>query len=453
MFPRSFKREYPVAETAEGVWITDTEGVRYLDGSSGAVVSNLGHGLTSIVEAIAAQSRKLAFAHTSQFLSEPAIELCDRLLEIAPRGFSGGKVFLTCGGSESVETAIKLARSFFVEEGEPSRDIIISRLQSYHGATIGALSATGHPVRRSTFLPILGEPAFISANYRYRCRCESPGPCNSSQCDIDRANELETIILQKGPERVMAFIGEPIVGATLGAAVPGDEYWKRIREICTKYGVLLIADEVMTGLGRCGSTFGMSLWNAEPDMIVLGKGLAAGYQPLGGVIMKGKIAEAFEHGSGAFLHGYTYSGHPVAAAAGLASLEHLMETNLVHSVGLREKPFFERLNSLYEFPFVGDIRGRGFLAGIELVQNKETKEPFPASLATSKRLERISRNEGLLVYPGSGFLDGITGDQILVAPPLTITMDEIDELVNRLERSFRKLASELKETEAATRSQ
>lgn len=439
-FPRNFKREYPVIASAKGVWMTDTDGRAYLDGCSGAVVSNLGHGLPEVIEAVTKQLGKAAFAHTSQFLCEPALELSQALIDISPESFhKNGRVFYTTGGSEAVESAIKMARAYFVEVGDSERNIVISRWGSYHGATLGALSASGNMNRRKPFLPILAESRHIGPNYRYRCKCgEGPGSCTKEECDIACANELEEAILKYGERNVMAFIGEPIVGATLGAAVPGDQYWRRIREICTRYGVLLIADEVMTGLGRVGANFGMELWNVTPDIVVLGKGMAAGYQPLAAVIANSRVVDAFVEGSGSFAHGLTYSGHPAACAAGLACLRYIQRNNLVERVGQLEAPVRERLESLKtEVPFVGDVRGRGLLFGVELVADRSTKEPFAPSIGAAAMFEKMARENGLLVYPGSGFADGGKGDHIMIAPPFLITDDELNELFKRLAMTCR----------------
>lgn len=432
-FYRNLKRDYPIVQSATGVWVTDCEGNRYLDGSSGAVVANLGHGVREINEAIANQLSQVAFAHTSQFVSRAGLDLAQKIVDLAPGNLkSGSRVYFTSGGSESVETAIKLARAYFVELGENSRTTVISRWNSYHGSTIGALSATGHQARRRPYLPILKDQPHISAVYPYRCRCGAEGSCNSPQCMNSLANELEEAILKEGPGNVMAFIGEPIVGAALGAAVPGPQYWPGIREICTKYDVLLIADEVMTGLGRAGANFGMDLWGVVPDIICLGKGLSAGYLPLGAVLASPRVVKALESNSGIFEHGFTYSGHPVACAAGGAAIDYLNRHDLVNSVAQREAEFFSRLRELFRFSIVGDVRGRGFLAGIEFVQNTKTKEPFPPSLRISQVVSREAAKAGLLVYPGAGSINGISGDHIMVAPPFTITDEELDALLKRL---------------------
>ncbi|MBX9689850.1 MAG: aspartate aminotransferase family protein [Candidatus Obscuribacterales bacterium] len=439
-FTRNLKRDYPVCESASGVWLTDTEGRTYLDGCSGAIVSNLGHKLNCINEAINKQLSQVAFAHTSQFLSEPGLELAEQLVELCPVDFRpGAKVYFTCGGSESVETAIKMARGFYYVQGQSERRLLISRWQSYHGNTLGALSATGHPARRKPYQSILADSIHINADYRYRCDCSiSSESCNSDACSLKRANELETAILMHGPQNVMAFIAEPIVGATLGAAVPGKLYFKRIREICDKYNVLLIVDEVMTGLGRCAFNFAIEQFGVSPDIITLGKGLASGYLPLGAVLASGKVVEAFAKNGGVFEHGFTYSAHPVSCAAGLASIRYLREHQLVEKVASKSTEFFERLNQFRKFEMVGDIRGRGYLAGIELVSNREQKVPFPANLRISQLLSKHAMKHGLLLYPGSAFLDGSLGDHIMLAPPFTISDAEMDELMKRLELAFKE---------------
>jgi adenosylmethionine-8-amino-7-oxononanoate aminotransferase len=437
-FFRNLKKTYPIVAFAKGVHITDTSGKTYLDGCSGAIVANLGHGLAEINDAISSQLSKVAFAHTSQFVSEVGLELAAKVIGLTPTGFrEGARAYFMSGGSEAVETAVKMARSYFVHRGENSRTICFSRWQSYHGSTFGALSATGHPARRKPYVPMLRSPAHVSADYRYRCKCEfGPGPCLNDECSIAAANELEAAIISAGPENVMAFIAEPIVGATLGAAVPGPAYFPRIREICDKYGILFIADEVMTGLGRTGTTFGMNHFGVMPDIIALGKGMAAGYQPLAAVLASGRVVKAFEDSTGVFEHGFTYSAHPVSCAAGLAAIDYLQKHNLVQSVAQREAGLFQSAEKLRNIGIIGDIRGKGFMMGVELVKNLETKEPFPAEVRISQLVAQEAMKNGLLVYPGSGFIDGVSGDHIMIAPPLTTSDAELDEMFELLERSL-----------------
>lgn len=445
-FFRNLKKTYPTVASAKGVRITDTQGKTYLDACSGAVVANLGHGVAEINEAINDQLKKVAFAHTTQFVSEAGLSLAKKVVELTPPAFrTGARAYFMSGGSEAVETAIKMARSYFVHRGENQRTICFSRWQSYHGSTFGALSATGHPARRKPYVPLLRAPSHISADYRYRCKCGfSPGPCLNEECSISVADELESAIIFSGPENVMAFIAEPVVGATLGAAVPGRAYFSRIRDICNKYGILLIADEVMTGLGRTGAAFGMNHFGVEPDIIALGKGMAAGYQPLAAVLGSGRVVKAFEESSGVFEHGFTYSAHPVSCAAGLAAVDYVLKHDLIERVAARESAFFQRAEVLLSSGIVGDIRGKGFMMGIEFVKNFDSKEPFAADLRISQIVSQEAMKNGLLVYPGSGFIDGVNGDHIMVAPPFTTTDDEISELFEILSRVLMTVAKHVR---------
>lgn len=444
-FFRDLKKNYPTVASASGVRITDSDGRTYLDACSGAVVANIGHGVAEINEAINTQLKKVAFAHTTQFVSEAGLSLAKKVVDMTPPGFrKGARAYFMSGGSEAVETAIKMARSYFVHRGENQRSICFSRWQSYHGSTFGALSATGHPARRKPYVPLLRTPAHVSADYRYRCKCGfGPGSCSSDECSISIANELEAAIISAGPENVMAFIAEPIVGATLGAAVPGRAYFPRIREICDKYDILLIADEVMTGLGRTGAAFGMSHFNVEPDIIALGKGMAAGYQPLAAVLASDKVVKAFEDSNGIFEHGFTYSAHPVSCAAGLAAIEYVQKHNLIESVAARELTFFQRAEKLLATGIIGDIRGKGFMMGLEFVKDLEAKQPFPADIRISQLVAQEAMKNGLLVYPGSGFIDGELGDHIMVAPPFTTTDEELDEMFELLGRTLKGVARQL----------
>lgn len=446
-FYRNLKRIYPTVASAGGVWIYDSAGKRYLDGCSGAVVCNLGHGLKEINLAISTQLSEVAYAHTSQFVSQAGLDLAEKLVAMAPPNFKrGARVYFTSGGSESIETAIKMARGYCVEKGEHNRYICLSRWHSYHGSTLGALSLTGHPARRKPYIPLLRTPTHINTDYKYRCKCGyGPGPCPSEDCVRHRADELEEAILLHGPDNVMAFVGEPIVGAALGAAVPGETYWRRVREICTKYGVLLIADEVMTGLGRTGSQFAINHWGVEPDLITLGKGLSAGYLPLGAVLASGQVVSAFEGNSGTFEHGFTYSGHPVSCAAGRACLDYMTRHALVKRVAEREEELFKRAREMMlKYDVVGDVRGRGFMVGFELVRDRATKEPFDPRLGVNQLIAREASKAGLLIYPGSGFIDGVKGDHFMLAPPFIIGDAEMDELFALLDTALAAAVNSLK---------
>lgn len=448
-FFRNFKKQYPTAASGQGVWIWDSAGNKYLDASSGAIVANIGHGVERVAEAVHIQMSRISFAHTSQFVSEPGLELSRRLVDIV--GVENGSVYFTSGGSEAVESSLKLARTYHLETGGNDRVLCISRRPSYHGSTFGALTVSGHPARRKPYEPLLdssmkfkdGKPYFINQPYPYRCRCGSHEVCNRIECAKSYAAELEELILEAGPEHVMAFIAEPVVGAAMGALVPHDGYWKEIRSICTKYGVLFIADEVMAGLGRIGEKVALDAWDVKPDIVALGKGLASGYLPLGAVVCTERVADAIRGGSGIFEHGFTYSGHPVSCAAGVAVVDYMQEHKLIERVKAKESDFFSLLSNLKGYDIVGNIRGKGFLAGIEFVADRSTKEPFPANMSVSQMVTREAHAFGLIVYPGSAFLEGGRGDHILVAPPLNITDDELEEMEKRLNKALSSVTQAL----------
>ena len=432
VFPRHSKLNPPVAVGGEGCYLIDSAGKRYLDGSGGAAVSCLGHGDKEVTEAIKAQLDKLAFAHTGFFTSEPAEALADLLIENAPDGLD--RVYFVSGGSEATEAAIKLARQYFVEKGQPSRGKLIARKQSYHGNTIGALSAGGNEWRRAQFAPLLLDVSHIDPCYEYRLRGEG-----ESLGDYGRraANALEEEILRLGPETVMAFIAEPVVGATAGAVPPAPGYFKRIREICDQYGVLLILDEVMCGMGRTGSLFACEQDGVAPDIICIAKGLGAGYQPIGAMLCTAEIYDTIANGTGFFQHGHTYVGHPVAAAAGLAVVSAILDRELIPRVQAKGDVLMARLEERFgQHPHVGDIRGRGLFRGVELVKDRESKAPFDPALGVAGKLKKAAFAEGLVCYPMSGTIDGRQGDHVLLAPPFIIEDAQIDELVDKLDRAI-----------------
>ncbi len=449
LFFRNLKREYPQISHGKGVWVTDKNNKSYLDACSGAVVANIGHGVAEINDAISQQLSQIAFAHTSQFISEPALKLAQELIDMAPSRFNpGGRAYFVSGGSEAIETAIKMARGYFFEKGLYDKSVIVSRWNSYHGSTLGALAATGHPARRTPYLPLLAAHPHVTASFPYRCPCGARGNCQSEQCGIALANELEQVILQAGAEKVMAFVAEPVVGAALGAVAPHPGYFKRIREICDEHDVLLIADEVMTGLGRVGAPFGLSLFGVEADIIALGKGLSAGYMPLGAVLASAKVVAAFEMGSAVFEHGFTYSGHPLACAAGVAVLNYMKQHRLIDRVLSLESKLRADLGCLSETEIVGDLRGKGFLLALEFVSDKEQKTPFNHNLRVSQKVAVEAAKLGLLVYPGSGTADGFRGDHLIVAPPFTISEDELAELCARLLQAVENVSANLKSSSA-----
>ncbi len=350
-----------------------------------------------------------------------------------------GRVYLVSGGSEAIETAIKLARQYHVETGHPGKSKIIARWQSYHGSTMGALSVTGNVARRDLYTPLFVPMPHIPPCYCYRC----PYGLNYPSCDIACIEDLERTIHQEGPETVAAFIAEPVVGATLGAVPAVDGYWRRARDICSRHNVLLIADEVMTGVGRTGRNFAVDHWGVVPDMIVAGKGLSGGYTPLGAVIARGFIPEAITRGRGHFEHGFTYSANPLSAAIGSAVLDYVQRNRLIARAARLGKRLGEKLDGLRRHRIVGDVRGLGMMWGLELVKDRKSREPFPASLKVSRRLYDACLQEGLLIYPGAGTREGQDGDHFIVAPPFTITRSEIDELVARLDRGLAALQKSL----------
>jgi adenosylmethionine-8-amino-7-oxononanoate aminotransferase len=432
VFPRHTKAKLPTAVGGEGCYLIDSTGKRYFDGSGGAAVSCLGHSDVAVIAAVQEQVGKLAFAHTGFMTSEPAEALADLLIANAPGDLD--RVYFVSGGSEATEAAIKLARQYFLEKGEPDRRHLIARRQSYHGNTLGALAAGGNAWRRQQFDPLLIGVSHIAPCYEYVDRVEGESSFDYGQ---RVANELEAEILRLGPETVMAFMAEPVVGATSGAVPAVEGYFKRIREICDQYGVLLILDEVMCGMGRTGHLFACDADGVAPDILCIAKGLGAGYQPIGAMLCSSRIYDAIAGGSGFFQHGHTYIGHPVATAAGLAVVSQMLERDLI----TRCAAMGERLQSALEDRFgqhahVGDIRGRGLFRGIELVQDRGSKAPFDPSLGLAAKIKKAAFEAGLICYPMSGTRDGRNGDHILLAPPFIISDDQITEVVDKLESAI-----------------
>ncbi|MBI3670097.1 MAG: aspartate aminotransferase family protein [Acidobacteria bacterium] len=424
LFPRSFRKTYPLAVRGEGCYVFTADGKKYLDAAGGAAVVSIGHGVAAIGRAMAEQAARLAFTHTSQFHTEAAERLAQRLRRLAPPSYrEAGRVYFTSGGSEATETAIKLARQYFVEHSEPSRIRIVSRWQSYHGSTLGALAVSGNLRRRAPYTALLPDWGHIPPCYCYRC----PLGLTYPDCQVACADELEKFVESVGPETVAAFIFEPVVGATLGAAVPPEGYVQRLAEICRRYAILLIADEVMTGMGRTGTPFAVEHWGIAPDMMLVGKGVASGYAPLGGVLVAPHVAETIARGSGAFEHGFTYQAHPVAMAAGLAVLDYIEEHRLFERVAPAGCDLLRTLEPLSQHPHVGDIRARGLLLGVELVKDRATREPFPREAGVAEAVRRAALDEGVTTYPIQGCADGERGDHILLAPPFIISPDEIRE--------------------------
>ena len=425
---RSLRACLPTAVSARGMRIVDSEGREYIDGSGGAAVSCLGHGNPEVLAAMHAQIDRLAYAHTGFFTTEVAEELADTLIADAPAGTS--HAYLVSGGSEAMEAALKLARQYFVETGEPERSVFIGRQQSYHGNTLGALAVGGNEWRRKQFAPLLIDVARVSACYAYRGLRAGESP---EQYSERLSKELEATIAEVGPRKVIAFVAETVVGATLGAVPPTPGYFRRVRDICNRHGILLISDEVMCGMGRTGTLYATEQEGFVPDIIAIAKGLGGGYQPIGAVLMQSKIVDALRRGSGLFQHGHTYLGHPVAAAAALAVQRIVKRDGLVEAVRAKGTYFARRLcETLGSHPHVGDIRGRGFFWGVELVANRETKEPFDPALKLHAKLKAAALERGLMTYPMGGTIDGQRGDHVLLAPPFIATQADLDEIVARL---------------------
>ncbi len=428
VFARHTAAHFPKAVRGEGCYLIDEDGKRYLDGSGGAAVSCLGHGDVEIIEAIKAQIYGLAYAHTGFFTSEPAEALADLLIENAPEGLE--RVYFVSGGSEAVEAALKLARQYFIEKGEETRSRVIARRQSYHGNTLGALAVGGNEWRRKPFAPLMIETSHIAPCYVYRdCREDE----SERDYGLRAADELEAEIERLGPENVMAFIAEPVVGATLGAVPSVEGYFKRIREVCDRQGILLILDEVMCGMGRTGTLFACEQDGITPDIVTIAKGLGGGYQPIGATLCSGEIYRAIKQGSGYFQHGHTYIGHPTACAAGLAVTNALLDRGLVD----RSKMQGEKLQEVLEQKFgqhsnIGDIRGRGLFRGLEIVADRDSKEPFAPDLKINAKVKKAAFEAGLICYPMGGTIDGVRGDHILLAPPFIIEDNQLGELTDKL---------------------
>jgi adenosylmethionine-8-amino-7-oxononanoate aminotransferase len=421
LFPRNLKKEYPIAVRGEGCWITAADGKKYLDAAGQAAVVNIGHGVASVARAMAEQASQLAFAHSSQFHTATTEKLAARLLALAPEGMRrGGRVYFCSGGSEANETAIKLARQYFLQRSQPERFHVVSRRQSYHGSTLGAMAMSGNRARRAPYQPLLPEWGHIDACFCRHCPLGLLFP----ECKLACAEELETLLRDDREKSVAAFIFEPVVGATLGAAAPPDGYVQRTVEICRTHDMLLIADEVMTGMGRTGKPFAVDHWNVEPDIITFGKGAASGYAPLGGVIVGPRVVEAIAQGSGAFQHGFTYQNHPVSMAAGNAVLDVLEGQQLFAQVPIASHELFAALEPLKQHSHVADVRGLGLLAGIEFVKDKSTGAPFPREENIAGKIFQAAMDEGVLTYPTQGCVDGVNGDHILLAPPFIITAEE-----------------------------
>ncbi len=439
IFHRNLTKILPIAVGGEGVYLIDKKGKRYIDASCGAAVSCVGHNNSFVIDAMKHQLDQLAYAHTGFFTTEIAEQLAELLISKSRGAFA--KVYFLSGGSEALETAMKMARQYCVECGETERQFFISRKQSYHGNTISALSVGGNMWRRQVYEPILGTANHISPCYAYRDQQVGE---TEEQYGLRVANELEERILQLGKTKVIAFIAETVVGATVGAlpAVPG--YFKRVREVCDKYGVLLILDEIMCGMGRTGKTYAFEDEGVQPDLACIAKGLGGGYQAISATLASDRLFSAIKEGSGNFQHGHTYIGHPTAAAASLAVQQYIDKHNLLLNVSERSKQLFTLLNARFNnHPYIGNIRGRGLFAGIEIVKDKESKEPFSAATKLDVLLKNTAMDNGIMIYPNAGTIDGKRGHHILLAPPFISNKNEIDEIVEKLSITLEQVFSKI----------
>ena len=430
-------RAYPVLERADDVYVWDTAGNRYLDACAGLGVVNIGYGRPEVGRAMAEQAARMPFNAGNIFSNEPAIALAAVVAEMTPGDVNW--VHFTSGGSEAVEVALKMARQYHVERGQPERDLIIGRWTSYHGATLGGLSVGGAQLRRAKYLPMLLDMPHIPPTYCYRCPWGKTYP----ECGVTCGDELEREILRVGPERVAAFIAEPVVASVGGAIQPQPEYFPKIREICDRYGVLLIADEVITGFGRTGKNFGIEHYGVVPDLMVMGKGISSGYAPLAAVAVRDHVHQAFVDAKVAFEHIFTYGGHPISAAAGLAVLAIHRRERLTERAAEMAPAFRTALERLYEFPFVGDVRTIGLQGSVEFVADTATREPFASSRKVAVTVREAGLRNGIVTYPGTGMADGARGDIMSLYPPLTFTQDHLDEMSERLRATFAEVARTL----------
>ncbi len=425
---RHSRIDLPTAVAGDGPYLVDSDNKRYLDASGGAAVSCLGHSHPEVIRAIQDQAAKLAFAHTSFFTTEPTEQLADMLAKVAPGQLN--HVYFVSGGSEAVEAGLKLARQYFLERGEGQRQVFVARRQSYHGNTLGALAVGGNLWRRQPFDPILMDAHHVSPCYPYRDQREDETDDDYAQ---RLADELEREFIRLGPETVIAFIAEPVVGATAGALVPVPGYFKRIREVCDRYGVLLMLDEVMCGMGRTGTLFAHEQEHIEADLVTIAKGLGAGYQPVGALMLSDEIFNTIRDGSGFFQHGHTYIGHATACATALAVQNIIARDDLLSNVlkmgEALEAGLLERFGN---HPYIGDIRGRGLFRGIELVADRNTKQCIDPALKLNAAIKRHGMANGLMCYPSGGTIDGVNGDHILLAPPYIINQDHVDEICDKL---------------------
>jgi adenosylmethionine-8-amino-7-oxononanoate aminotransferase len=437
VFYRDLTRTFPKIVRGEGVYLYDSAGKRYLDGCGGAYVANVGHGVREIAAAIGEQAARLSYVNGTAFTAEPVEEMATALASRMKWATAGAaqadawKAYFLCSGSEAVEAALKLARQYWVIRGRSSKDTIIARTPGYHGNTLLALSASARGHYKKLYQAWLADVVMIPAPYPYRCACGGAGPCEV--CDGDA---LERAILERGPERIAAFIAEPVGGSSTGASVPRPGYHARVRAICDEHEVLFIADEVLTGAGRTGTWLALEHSGVVPDIVTMGKGISGGYAPLSAVLAPRRIIDVIADGAGALKHAQTFSHFALGCAAGVAALRYIEEHGLVARAAAMGKVLHERLGALRELPAVGDVRGLGLLAGVELVADKATKRPFARSQKVAERLVETAQALGLVLWSNVGHADGESGDLVTVAPAFVITEAQIDELVGLLREAI-----------------
>lgn len=434
----SLDEEYPIAMYGKGIYLYDSEGNEYIDGSSGAVTASIGHGVTEVVDEMQKQAKKVSFVYRSQFSNEPAERLAVKLKDWAPGDLNWS--FFVNSGSEATETALKVALQYWQEKGRPSKTKVISRWMSYHGITMGALSMSGHVERRARFVPLLEDFPSVEPPYCFRCPFQKTFP----ECQLMCAKDLDRAIRRVGADYIAAFIAEPIIGASGAAVVPPDGYYEEIRQICDHHDVLFIADEIMTGIGRCGEKFAINHWGVVPDIMALGKGLSAGYAPLAATMVSDKVMEPIFYGSKLIMSGHTYSANPQAAAAGLAVMDYIEKNQLIENANHMGAYLMDGLTDLQQqYPIIGDVRGRGLLLGVEFVSNIFNNIPFSTEVNVTKRVVQKAMDKGLLIYPASAGMDGITGDAVILAPALTITSKEVDKLLLIFENVVKEIQDDL----------
>jgi hypothetical protein len=434
VFYRKLGHDYPKIVRGEGCWLIDDRGKRYLDAVGGAYVANLGHSNPEIADAIAQQARQFGYLSGTMFTHGPAEELAAELAATLPGDLS--KLYFLSSGSEAVEAALKLARQYWVERGSPGKHKIIALAPAYHGNTLLALSASAREHYKAMFREWLVDVHRIPAPYPYRCECGGRG----AGCPACSGAVLEEAIAQLGAQHVAAFIAEPVGGSSTGASTPRPDYFRRVREICDRHDVLFIADEILCGAGRTGTWWAIAPYDVAPDIMTLGKGISGGYAALSAVAAPERIVDVIAQGSGSFMHAQTFSHHPVACAAGLAAVRYLKTHGLVERCAKMGRVLHERLAPLAQLPHVGDVRGRGLLAGIEFVEDKATREPFPRAAHFAETFADAALDAGLTVWPNVGHADGTSGDLAMVAPPFIVTEEEIDEIVRRFADALEKVS-------------